>query len=178
LFCYLTRTLAGASTRSIPRPLISWTRTTVGTASDPASFPPAYHLLDYSNLSQYDSFLPTGHGPVFEFLYSTRDAYGSFGNGTDKWPADAPLNATFWHRVTEEMEQRSVPSHFLFLSCLISNWVTSLNCLFLQFRPELVQTFTEYEGRLSVKVPPCTTAECVAAKVKAKLTPYNCHFPF
>lgn len=43
----------------------------------------------------------TGHGPVFELEYSTRDTYGAAAG----WPEDAPLNATFWHAVTVAMEK-------------------------------------------------------------------------
>jgi hypothetical protein len=35
--------------------------------------------------------------PSYGFEYSTRAAYG----GNITWPADAPLNATWWHLVTE-----------------------------------------------------------------------------
>lgn len=36
-------------------------------------------------------------GPTFELEYSARDTYGA----TIEWGADDPLNATWWHRVTE-----------------------------------------------------------------------------
>ena len=38
-------------------------------------------------------------GPTYAFEYSTRDTYGKSFN----WPEDGPLNATWWHRVTESM---------------------------------------------------------------------------
>lgn len=37
--------------------------------------------------------------PQWEFEYDARSTYDS--NGT--WPKQAPLNATFWHQVTERM---------------------------------------------------------------------------
>ncbi|KAK0626596.1 Metallo-dependent phosphatase-like protein [Immersiella caudata] len=52
-----------------------------------------------ANVSTFDSL--NGTGPVFKFEYSTRDAYA---DGA-AWPTDAPLNGTFWHRVTEAMER-------------------------------------------------------------------------
>ena len=37
---------------------------------------------------------------MWELEYSTRAAYGD----AIRWPQDAPLNATFWHQVTEAMK--------------------------------------------------------------------------
>lgn len=36
-------------------------------------------------------------GPTFELEYSARDTYGA----TIEWGVNDPLNATWWHRVTE-----------------------------------------------------------------------------
>ncbi|CAK4034038.1 sphingomyelin phosphodiesterase asm-3 [Lecanosticta acicola] len=75
----------------------------------------------------------TTHGPVYEFEYSTRDTYGPAAN----WPTTAPLNATFWHSVTQAMEKdRSLASRF--------------NTL---------------QGKSSVKSPNCTSIACTTAKI-------------
>lgn len=73
-----------------------------------------------------------GSGPVFQFEYSTRDTYDTIG-----WPADSPLNATFWHGVTEAME-------------------TNLT---------LVEVHNTLQGKKSVKSPNCNTSACQAAKI-------------
>ncbi|CCC13349.1 unnamed protein product [Sordaria macrospora k-hell] len=74
-----------------------------------------------------------GKGPVFELEYSTRAAYGPAIN----WPSDAPLNATFWHGVTEAMERNRT----------------------------LVELFTQYQGKSSSKSKKCETEECAKAKI-------------
>ncbi|KAI0066506.1 Metallo-dependent phosphatase [Artomyces pyxidatus] len=71
-------------------------------------------------------------GPTYAYEYSTRDVYGT--NIT--WGANDPLNATWWHLVTEQMEAN----------------------------PDLVTTFNELQGKQSVLTPPCTGA-CIAAKI-------------
>ncbi len=78
-----------------------------------------YEVMDYHQFyTQVPTFpqLPSSqHGPVFEYLYSARDAYGNFtaSNANSShptpggvWPANAPLNATFWAKLTEEMHAR------------------------------------------------------------------------
>ncbi|KAF9893907.1 hypothetical protein FE257_008878 [Aspergillus nanangensis] len=85
----------------------------------------------FSNVSDFASLSETG--PVYRFEYSTRDTYGAAAG----WPEDAPLNATFWHRVTEAMESDG----------------------------ELVTLHNSLQGKSSVKSPACTTEECRAAKV-------------
>ncbi|KAL8279118.1 hypothetical protein RQP46_008576 [Phenoliferia psychrophenolica] len=88
----------------------------------------------YSNVSTFAALDgQTEHGPAYNFEYSTREAYG----GNITWPASAPLNATWWHRVTEQME----------------------------IEPSLVSQFHEYQGRLSVKTGNCTSDACQTAKV-------------
>ena len=87
----------------------------------------------YSDVSSYEHLNAAGKGPMYEFEYSTREAYGD----AAKWPQDAPLNATFWHQVTEAMEQDR----------------------------ELVNLQTFYQGRKSVKTPKCDTQECQDAKI-------------
>lgn len=66
------------------------------------------------------------HGAVYQFEYSAREAYGQniTSNGVP-WPNSAPLNATWWHKVTEQME----------------------------IEPSLVNTFNSHQGRLSIHSP-------------------------
>ena len=85
----------------------------------------------YANVNNFHEL--KSHGPVFEFEYSTRDVYGP----AAKWPADQPLNAAFWHSVTEAMEKD----------------------------PEIVSTFNTLQGKTSVMTPNCTNTECVKAKI-------------
>jgi hypothetical protein len=85
----------------------------------------------YSNVSAFPSLNETG--PTFSLEYSTRDTYGPQAG----WPANAPLNATFWHKVTEAMEKNIT----------------------------LVTLHNEYQGKLSVKSPNCTNIACQKAKI-------------
>ncbi|KAJ5761179.1 hypothetical protein N7520_008335 [Penicillium odoratum] len=85
----------------------------------------------FSNVSAYSALRETG--PTFQPEYSTRDTYGAAAG----WDKRDPLNATFWHRVTEAME-------------------TDLDLVTLQ---------NALQGKLSVKSPVCDTAECQKAKI-------------
>ncbi|KAF2162056.1 hypothetical protein M409DRAFT_69292 [Zasmidium cellare ATCC 36951] len=85
----------------------------------------------YADVNSFSNL--TTHGPVFEFEYSTRDTYGPAAG----WPQDAPLNATFWHAVTEAMEK----DH------------------------SLVSKFTQLQGKSSVKSPNCTNSACAEAQI-------------
>ncbi|KAJ4357130.1 uncharacterized protein N0V89_001705 [Didymosphaeria variabile] len=76
----------------------------------------------YSNVSTFPSLDSTG--PTYEYEYSTRDIYGAQAN----WSTTAPLNATFWHKVTEAMEKNIT----------------------------LVTLQNEFQGKLSSKSPNCT----------------------
>ena len=87
----------------------------------------------YADVATFDSLAEAGTGPVFALEYSTRDAYGP----AVDWPPDAPLNATFWHRVTEAMEANRT----------------------------LVSLFNSYQGKSSILSPNCTSDACAAAKV-------------
>ncbi|KAF2770786.1 hypothetical protein EJ03DRAFT_269756 [Teratosphaeria nubilosa] len=87
----------------------------------------------YADVSSFTALGNTSHGPTYQFEYSTREAYGPQAG----WPADAPLNATFWHKVTEAMERNN----------------------------SLVSLFNTYEGKSSVKSPNCTNSACASAKV-------------
>jgi hypothetical protein len=85
----------------------------------------------YTDVSKFPSLNVSKTGPVFKFEYSAREAYPI------GWPEDAPLNATYWHRVTEAMEK----DH------------------------SLVTKFNMYQGRSSVKSPNCTSNACAEAKI-------------
>ncbi|KAI0304073.1 sphingomyelin phosphodiesterase [Russula brevipes] len=74
----------------------------------------------------------TTFGPTYVYEYSAREAYGK--NIT--WGVDDPLNATWWHLVTEQMEAN----------------------------PGLVATFTDFQGKQSVLTSPCT-GDCIDAKI-------------
>ncbi|MCJ1314253.1 hypothetical protein MMC25_007933 [Agyrium rufum] len=86
----------------------------------------------FPDLDPHSGVSPT-EGPTYRFEYSTRNAYGP----QAKWPATAPLNATFWHQVTEAM----LANH------------------------TLVSQFNTYEGKTSVQSPNCTNTACAEAKV-------------
>lgn len=85
----------------------------------------------FANVSAFSHLNATG--PTYEFEYNTRDAYGPAAN----WPANAPLNATFWHQVTVAMESNH----------------------------SLVSQFNTYQGKSSMMSPNCTNAACAAAKI-------------
>lgn len=85
----------------------------------------------FSNVSEYHALHETG--PTFRLEYSTRETYGPAAG----WDSDAPLNATFWHRVTEGMEKDL----------------------------GLVSWFNTLQGKRSVKSPQCVTRECQEAKI-------------
>ncbi|KAJ7455920.1 Metallo-dependent phosphatase [Mycena galericulata] len=86
---------------------------------------------DVNTFKELDSQIE--FGPTFAFEYSTRDTYGPSVAG---WTDSDPLNATFWHLVTEAMEANS----------------------------SLVTTFNTLQGKTSVKTPACTGA-CATAKI-------------
>jgi hypothetical protein len=85
----------------------------------------------YSNVSAFNVLNNTG--PTFRLEYSTRDTYAPQAG----WPTDAPLNATFWHRVTEAMEKNNT----------------------------LVSIQNSFQGKLSPKSPNCTSVACAKAKI-------------
>ncbi|KAF7373118.1 Sphingomyelin phosphodiesterase [Mycena sanguinolenta] len=57
---------------------------------------------DVSSFPELDSQLE--FGPTYSLEYSTREAYGS---AVPAWGQNDPLNATWWHLVTEAMETNS-----------------------------------------------------------------------
>ena len=86
----------------------------------------------YADVSTFPSLNTSLSGPVWRHEYDTRATYNAFG-----WPDSAPLNATFWHLVTEAMEKNNT----------------------------LVSVHNTYQGKSSVMSPNCTSAACAAAKV-------------
>ncbi|CDO73191.1 hypothetical protein BN946_scf185007.g246 [Trametes cinnabarina] len=86
---------------------------------------------DVNSFPQLDG--QTAIGPTYEYEYSTREAYGGSIAG---WGPNDPLNATWWHLVTEAMEKD----------------------------PSLVTTFNTFQGKGSVRTPACT-GDCIAAKI-------------
>ncbi|KAF8434337.1 sphingomyelin phosphodiesterase [Boletus edulis BED1] len=96
-----------------------------------------FDILDaYTWISRVDEFPgldgQTEVGPTYVLEYSTREAYGQ--NIT--WGANDPLNATWWHLVTEQME----------------------------YNPSLVETFNTYQSKSSVMGLNCT-GECIPSKI-------------
>jgi sphingomyelin phosphodiesterase len=100
--------------------------------------PVTFNILDaytwISNISTAHALdAQSAHGAVYSFEYSAREAYG----GDIAWPAAAPLNATWWHMVTEQ-------------------W---------QAQPALVELFTQFQGKNSVLTTNCTSTACVESKI-------------
>lgn len=95
----------------------------------------SFEVMDaYTFYSDVSSFTELdGSGPVWEFEYSTRAAYGAAAG----WNQDDPLNATFWHRVTEAMEKDRT----------------------------LVTLQNRYQGKSSIMSPNCTNQACQDARV-------------
>lgn len=85
----------------------------------------------YSDVSSYPHLNVSSSGPTYRYEYSTRDAYNI------SWPATAPLNATYWHAVTEAME-------------------TDIT---------LVERFNTFQGKSSINTPNCTSTACQKAKI-------------
>ncbi len=85
----------------------------------------------YSDVNSYIDLNTSRSGPTYQFEYSTREAYPV------GWPANAPLNASYWHAVTQAMETNR----------------------------SMVSLFNTYEGKRSIKSPNCTNDACAAAKI-------------
>jgi len=86
---------------------------------------------DVNSFSGLDS--QTAFGPTYAYEYNTRQTYGSTITG---WGPNDPLNATWWHLVTEAMEANS----------------------------SLVSTFNTFQGKSSVRTAPCT-GDCATARI-------------
>lgn len=116
-----------------------------------------FEILDsYTWFADVNSFPEldgqTEFGPTYKFEYSARETYGSSISG---WGPNDPLNATWWHLVTEAMENDT----------------------------SLVTTFNTYQGKSSIRSPACT-GECVTAKIcyirsaSASLVLQNCNLNY
>jgi sphingomyelin phosphodiesterase len=109
-------------------------------------------------------------GPTYAFEYSTREVYGQNITG---WTDSDPLNATWWHLVTEAMEA--------------NNSLVTVSILGSVFTGKLmlgaVQTFNHFQGKESVKSPSCT-GDCATAKIcyirsgSASIALQNCQAGF
>lgn len=83
----------------------------------------------YADVSTFQNL--TG-GPSFQFEYNTRDTYAPSIN----WAANAPLNSTFWHLVSEQIAANTT----------------------------LASRFNTLQGKSSIKSPNCTSVACAQAK--------------
>lgn len=114
--------------------------------------PETYEVMDYHQYYTplHDNEKLTSSGPVWHELYTARNTYHNFSASVQAgtygapvalnnslWPADAPLNASFWAALTDEMEQR----------------------------PELIELHALYQGRNSPAALACNTEECYKSKV-------------
>ena len=85
----------------------------------------------FANVSAFPALDKTSAGPTFYFEYSARQAYPI------GWPDDAPLNATYWHKVTELMAR---------------------NHTYVAFQNSV-------QGKRSALTPDCTSDECAEARI-------------
>lgn len=114
--------------------------------------PETYEVMDYEQYytQLYGVDKLNGTRPSWNLLYTARDAYANFSASQAKgtyaapvqlddgvWPKGAPLNASFWAALTDEMEAR----------------------------PELIEMHQLYQGRNSPRSPACDTEECQKAKL-------------
>lgn len=115
--------------------------------------PETYEVMDfdqyYTQVAEFDVLPQSDHGPIWQHLYSARKAYSNFSssypnntlaNGLklsekSQWPNSAPLNATFWAALTDEMLAR----------------------------PNLVKIFSRYQARNSTTGHYCISGACLKA---------------
>lgn len=95
----------------------------------------------FANMSQS---LTWTNQPEWKFEYDSRTAYGAAAVGgsnnsssSGSWPASEPLNATFWHGVTESMLRNQT----------------------------VVEMYNKYETKSSVTTKNCTSVACAKQKV-------------
>ena len=115
--------------------------------------PVTFEIMDYDQyytpLQNVQNATETHTGLVWHHLYSARAAYGDFrasqAQGTyaapvrlddGLWPQSAPLNASFWAAITDEILAR----------------------------PSLAGQFQTFQGRNSPLSPPCYNVACARAK--------------
>jgi hypothetical protein len=148
----------------------------------------------WSDVHAYPSLdSQTKLGPTYLHEYSTRDAYGS---GVS-WGSNDPLNATWWHHVTESAFH--IPPSYLASSnsvfsasrdgsepesCFGARILVSLSFAVDQLMFLVEQTFTNFQGKQSVHTTPCNTTQCVNAKIcymrsgSASIALQNCQSGF
>ncbi|GAO48093.1 hypothetical protein G7K_2280-t1 [Saitoella complicata NRRL Y-17804] len=95
----------------------------------------SFSIMDAHNFYGNVSEAVNDDAVPWTFLYSSRETYDP--NGT--WPTDAPLNATFWDRVTREMEADGTGA--------------------------LVEKYNFFETAGSVRTPKCVTEACRQQKI-------------
>lgn len=122
----------------------------------------------FANVSDFpalDSQLEMG--PTFELEYSTREAYGA---GVQGWGPNDPLNATWWHLVTEG----TLSQHLYVQSLTLIHVVSAM-----ETNQTLVDLFNSFQGKKSLFTQPCTGA-CATARIcymrsgSASLALQNC----
>ena len=92
-------------------------------------------------------------GPTYKFEYSTRETYGA--NIT--WGPNDPLNATWWHLVTEG------PSPLCYQR-LRHMLMLRRRRTAMERNSSLIQLYNLYQSKSSVLTPECT-GECLRAKI-------------
>ncbi|GAA6020607.1 hypothetical protein JCM10207_008685, partial [Rhodosporidiobolus poonsookiae] len=66
--------------------------------------PDTYEIMDFTPFFANKSLPTFQSAPTWAPYYSARHSYGGY-FPSPGWPEEAPLNATFWHRVTEVFER-------------------------------------------------------------------------
>ncbi|GAA5993248.1 hypothetical protein JCM10908_004531 [Rhodotorula pacifica] len=72
--------------------------------------PDTYEVMDFRTYTTNVDGPEFQHDPLWIEYYSARQSYS--GNPGLTWPDDAPLNATFWHLVTESFERNDTAYQF------------------------------------------------------------------
>ncbi|QNP96495.1 YALIA101S01e21660g1_1 [Yarrowia lipolytica] len=89
-----------------------------------------FSYLGYPQITNISSEDVNGTAPVYHYEYNAREAY----DPDHEWPANAPLNATFWHKAVDYIVNRN----------------------------ETRDLFLKYEYRQSPYVPKCADDNCLA----------------
>lgn len=127
------------------------TRKYIATSTSPRDNDTSHSWMsDVNTFPELDSQIR--FGPTYKHEYSTREAYGANITG---WGPNDPLNATWWHLVTERAWGHYEIEHSL--TILVS-------CAEMEQNPSLVQQFNTFQGKTSVRTQPCT-GDCIPAKI-------------
>ncbi|KAI3613374.1 hypothetical protein CBS9595_004207 [Malassezia furfur] len=97
---------------------------------DPETYEVMNYHQYYTSVSELQNL--TDQGPIWRELYSARETFANYtmigdSNNQTSWPTDAPLNATFWMSLTDEMKKDTT----------------------------LIDAFNLYQGRNSPRTPAC-----------------------